>query len=93
MLYKVGDWVKCDGAGLWQIYRVFASKCINPMTGEAQDKVTVFLKRFVSNTYKKSFKEACFDPALLVQLRTAEQFELDVSKVISTIFSLRAKKY
>ena len=78
MSLEVGDWVRSYSAGIWQIYRILEYKCRNPVTGKEQDKTTIFSKRFVSNTFKRSFKEECCDPSFVEQLNSGEKRELDL---------------
>ena len=76
MSLKVGDWVRSYSAGVWQIYRILEYKCRNPVTELEQDKTTIFSKRFVSNAFKRSFKEECCDPSFVVKLNLDEMNEL-----------------
>jgi hypothetical protein len=57
MTFGVGDWVKTYTAGIWQVYRILDYKCMDSMTGRKAQKRTVFSRRFVSNSFKRSFKE------------------------------------
>lgn len=77
MSLKVGDWVRSYSAGIWQVYRILEYKCLNAVTGEVQNKTTVFSKRFVSNSYKRSFKEESCDSSLVRHLSPNEGAELE----------------
>ena len=74
---KVGDWVKSYSSGIWQIYRILDCKRLNPATGDEQDKTTIFSKRFLSNAYKRSFKEECCDPHFVTRLNSDEKSDLN----------------
>ncbi|EGM78562.1 hypothetical protein Rhein_1338 [Rheinheimera sp. A13L] len=78
MPLNVGDWVRSYSTGIWQIYRVIEYKCRNPTTGLEQKKTTIFSKRFVSNAFRRSFKEECCDPALIVPLSLAEKNQMNL---------------
>lgn len=78
MSLEVGDWARSYSSGIWQVYRVLEYKCKNPATGSEQDKTTVFSKRFVSKSYKKSFKEECCSPSFVWPLRPDEKAELEL---------------
>lgn len=77
MSLKVGDWVRSYSAGIWQVYRILEYKCLNPVTGGEHDKIAVFSKRFVSNSYKRSFKEEFCDPSFVEPLSQNERAELE----------------
>ena len=78
MSFKIGDWIKSYRAGIWQIYRILEYKCLDPVTGLEHDKTMIFSKCFVTNKFKRSFKEDCCDPALITPLSLPEQNELDL---------------
>ena len=78
MSLKVGDWVRSYSSGIWQIYRIVEYKCLNPVTGDEQEKTTVFSKRFLSNSYKRSSKEECCDPLFVARLNSDENAKLDI---------------
>ncbi len=78
MSFEVGDWVRSYSAGIWQVYRILNYKCLDPVTGEERDKTTIFSKRFVTNSFKRSFKEECCEPAIVQHLDSGEQGELEV---------------
>ncbi|WP_444910225.1 hypothetical protein [Microbulbifer sp. TRSA005] len=78
MSLKVGDWVRSYSSGIWQVYRIIDYKCLDPVTGEEQNKTTVFSKRFVSNSCKGSFKEECCDSSLVEKLSKDERAELQI---------------
>lgn len=74
---SVGDWVRSYSSGFWKIYRVLDYKCINPVTGKEVCETSIFSKRFVSNSFKRSFKEECCDPAFVSLLTPEEKIEID----------------
>ena len=76
MNLKVGDWVTSYSKGIWQVYRVLDYTCIDPASKKEMKKNTVFSKRFVSSTLKRSFKEECCDPAFVTKLDSVELTEL-----------------
>ena len=77
MVLKIGDWVRSYSTGIWQIYRILDYKCKDPITGKEVEKRTIFAKRFVSDSFKRSFKEECSDPAFVHLLESEEKKELD----------------
>ena len=77
MAPKIGDWVRSYSAGIWQIYRILDYKCKDPVTGKVVEKTTIFSKRFVSDSFKRSFKEECCDPAFVYLLELDKKKELD----------------
>ena len=74
---KIGDFVHSYTKGFWQIYRIEKYKSINQQTGKKERIETVFLKRFVSESYKKSFTEECCDISFVVPLSKDEKIELN----------------
>ena len=74
---KVGDFVHSYTKGIWQIYRIIKYKNLNFQNDKPEKKVTVFLKRFISASYKKSFSEGCCDPSFVYPLSDNEQLELN----------------
>jgi hypothetical protein len=74
---KIGDWVRSYSTGIWQIYRILDYKCKDPVTGKDVEKTTIFSKRFVSDSFKRSFKEECCDPAFVYFLDMDKKKELD----------------
>jgi hypothetical protein len=76
MILEIGDWVRSYSQGIWQIYRILDYTCIDPVSRKEKNKRTVFSKRFVSNSFKRSFKEECCDPAIVMILNTGELKEL-----------------
>jgi len=77
MELKVGDWVRSYSSGIWQIYRILDYKCSDPLTGNSQNKTSIFVKRFVSNSFKRSFKQESCDPLIITKLGREEQLKLD----------------
>jgi hypothetical protein len=65
---RIGDWVRVSSPGIWRIYRILRYKhAAIGGPGEA-DQTTVFAKRFVSNSFKRSFSEGCWHPSLVSKL-------------------------
>ncbi len=77
MTPKIGDWVRSYSNGIWQIYRILDYKCKDPVTDREVEKTTIFSKRFVSDSFKRSFKEECCDPAFVHLLVQADKLKLD----------------
>lgn len=77
MALKIGDWVRSYSAGIWQIYRILDYKCNDPVSGKQVEKTTIFSKKFVSDSFKRSFKEECSDPAFVYLLDPDKKKELD----------------
>ncbi len=69
---KIGDWIKSYSVGIWQIYKILKYKVCDPASGKIEDKVTVFSKRFINKSYKKSFSEECCSPAFVKPLPDEE---------------------
>jgi hypothetical protein len=63
-----GDWVRSYTSGIWQIYRILRYIGKDPATGSKQEKTTVFSKRFVLNSLKRSFTEECCHPDFVENL-------------------------
>jgi len=66
--FEVGNWVRGQHAGFWQVYRVARYQGLDPISGKVKSKTTVFVKRFVSDTFKQSFTQETCDPSLLMPL-------------------------
>ena len=77
MNIEVGDWVRSYSTGIWQVYRILYYKGINPVDGKEQEEVTVFSKRFVSNSFRRSFKEESCAHTFITKLDQYEREELD----------------
>ena len=76
MNLKVGDWVSSYSAGIWQIYRILSYKCLDPISKQETIKTSVFSKRFLSNSFKRSFKEECCSPEIVQKLDNETQTKL-----------------
>ena len=74
---KIEDFVHSYTKGIWQIYRIEKYKSINQLTGKIEKKETAFLKRFVSESYKKSFTEESCDISFVVPLSADEKIKLN----------------
>jgi len=72
MAVNVGDWVRSYSSGIWQIDRILEYRCLDPLTGQEAKKTTVFSRRFVSNSFKRSFSEEACDPIFVKLLGTDE---------------------
>jgi len=74
---EVGDWVRSYGAGIWRIYRIL--ECQNELSepGDESVRQTVFVKRFVSNSFKRSFSEDSCSPFFVRRLDPEEQRALE----------------
>lgn len=59
------------GSGIWQIYRILNYTGRNPRSGSEQYRTTVFSKRFVLNSFKRSFKNECCAPSFVEKLDKA----------------------
>lgn len=68
MRLNVGDWVRSYSSGIWQIDRILEYWCLDPLTGREAKKTTVFSRRFVSNSFKRSFSEEACDPVFVNSL-------------------------
>lgn len=72
MSLNVGDWALSYSSGIWQIYRILTYKCRDPLTGNEKEKTTIFLKRFINKSFKRSFSEECCDPSFVKKLSSEE---------------------
>ena len=77
MQLNVGDWVYSYSAGIWQIYKILNYKCRDPLTGNETDKTTIFSKRFLNKSYKKSFSQETCDPSFIKFLSDKELKKLN----------------
>lgn len=75
--FDVGDWVRIHKAGIWQIYRLLNVKCADPRTGEETQRPILFAKRFLSNSFRKSFSQDCCHPSLARPLTDSEKQKLN----------------
>jgi hypothetical protein len=91
---NVGDWVRSYSAGIWQIYRVLEDyKCLDPLTGNETINSTIFSKRFVSNSFRKSFKEECCHPSFVTDLKYEEMKKLEIFIVKNSVLYAKFVKY
>lgn len=65
---QVGDWVTSYSKGIWQIYRILHLKGIDPDSGRPRDQISIFSKRFLSSSMKRSFSEECCHPTFVKKL-------------------------
>ncbi len=75
---QVGDWVTSYSKGIWQIYRILYLKGIDPATGRPCDQVSVFSKRFLSSSMKRSFSEESCHPTFVKKLDAEAVASLDL---------------
>ena len=68
MELKIGDWVTSYSSGIWQIYKILNYKGINPVSGLEKEITSIFSKRFLSKSFKSSFKEECCSPDFVDKL-------------------------
>jgi hypothetical protein len=86
---KVGDWVTSYHQGIWQIYRILECKVMDPYSKLAVSKTTIFSKRFVSPSFKRSFSQECCDPSFAEKLDRKTQSKLKAFiKQNSALFKL-----
>jgi hypothetical protein len=75
---KVGAWVRIHKTGIWQVYRILKdAKCLDPVTGAATKRTTIFAKRFVSNSFRKSLGYDCCHPSFVRPLSQQDRRKLD----------------
>jgi hypothetical protein len=60
--------VRSYESGIWQVYRILNYIGKDPASGSEQHRTTVFSKRFVLNSFKRSFKVECCDPSFVEKL-------------------------
>ncbi len=77
MSLKVGDWVTSYSCGIWQVYRIIHYNDIDPVTAARITRTAVFSKRFVNNSFKKSFSEECCEQVLVKPLGKDITLKLD----------------
>jgi hypothetical protein len=94
MRLNVGDWVRSYSAGIWQIYRVLEDyKCLDPLTGNESINSRIFSKRFVSNSFRQSFKEECCHPSFVTDLKSEEMKKLEKFIVKNSVLYAKFLKY
>jgi hypothetical protein len=76
--FQAGDWVTSYGKGIWQIYRVLRLKGIDPATGRPRDQISIFSKRFLSSSMKRSFSEESCHPSFVKKLDAEALANLDL---------------
>ncbi len=63
-----GDWIHSHRSGIWQIYRILRYIGKDPVTGSQQERTSVFSKRFVLASFKRSFTEDSCHPSFVEKL-------------------------
>jgi len=77
MNLKEGDWVTSYSQGIWQIYRIIARDgSDNPAWFQHKGGVTVFSKRFLSNSFRRSFTQECCNSLFVEKLDAATERKL-----------------
>jgi len=61
-------WVSSYHPSIWQIHRILNYKDFDPVTKSEANKTTIFSKRFLSKSFKRSFKEECCSPVFVAAL-------------------------
>jgi len=75
---KVGDWVRSYGTGIWQVYRVLDNFYdLDPVNGAIKQRTLIFSKRFISDSFKRSFKSECCHPSYVYHLEETDKTKLD----------------
>ena len=75
--FKTGEWVRIHKAGVWQVYRMLRVKCLDPVTQSKVERDILFVKRFVTNSFRKSFGQECCAPELAKRLSASDEKKLD----------------
>lgn len=57
---EVDTWVTTTKPGIWQIHRKVKFLTLDPLSGDEVQKIMYFVKRFLNDSLKRSFGEACF---------------------------------
>lgn len=65
---SVGDWVRSYESGIWQVYRIQTYIGRDPVSGSERRRTTVFSKKFVTDSFKRSFKTDCCAPNFVESL-------------------------
>lgn len=68
MELKIGDWVTSYHPGIWKIYKILHYKGIAPRSGLEETLTSIFSKRFVSPSFKRSFSQECCHPLYVSKL-------------------------
>jgi hypothetical protein len=74
---KVGDWVTSYQKGIWQVYRILRYKGKDPGSDREEHRTSIFSKRFVLNSFKRSFTAECCHPSFVKRLDSQTQKALD----------------
>ena len=74
---EIGAWVRTHRTGIWKVYRVLVVKHLNPFTGDEAQHSTIFVKRFLSDSFRKSFTEDCCHSSLIFPLEKNDTYKLD----------------
>jgi hypothetical protein len=69
--------VRSYESGIWRIYRILNYIGRDPVSGSEQHRTTVFSKRFLLNSFKRSFKIECCDPSFVEKLDKVTANKLD----------------
>lgn len=64
----MGDWVRSYESGIWQIYRILDYVGWDPVSKSEERRTTVFSKRFLTDSFKRSFKSESCDVSFIERL-------------------------
>lgn len=77
-LPAVGAWVRIHQPGFWQVYRVLADvREPDPADGKIRSRGIVFVRRFVTDTFRPASAQTCCDPSLAKPLSKRDAQKLD----------------
>ncbi|MBW3637486.1 MAG: hypothetical protein KY445_13645 [Armatimonadetes bacterium] len=74
---KIGAWIRTHRVGIWQIYRVINVNYLDPSSSTESNRTIVFAKRFLSDSYRRSFSEDCCHSSLIYPLSSEDHRRLD----------------
>ena len=74
--YEVGSWVATSKPGIWQVHRIESFITLDPATEHEIQKTIYFVKRFLNDSLKRSFGEACFSGDHLIAFDSSAVQEL-----------------
>jgi hypothetical protein len=74
---KVGDWVRSYSAGIWQVYRIIENYSdFDQINNQLEYCSLIFCKRFLNNSFKRSFKSECCHPVFVDKLESNDLTKL-----------------
>lgn len=77
MKVKIGDWVRSYSSGIWQVYRIVENlEEFDSISKSVEKRSLVFCKRFLNNSFKRSFGSESCHPDFVYGLEKADHEKL-----------------